>query len=261
MGVFFYLFVDLKARRKHMEEKTNTEGRKRPFLDKPVVYGCLIGHANSFFTNIFINFRKEHKEFDEFLNDIKSIIEKEDLSYIDNILKFLSNKPQTNWISTRDSLFAAFTRIYNYDYSAQQAVKYIKQCHSIYDELLNDDYKVSNHYETSIKRALWDGVVREFIDITVSSHKNNDYFYRLTLSSLQVDGQSFDVDNMVYFSHDKTIYDDALMLFDHQQGDKLFNKVKNITLSKLVEQHIMVPKYEYTFYGHKAVGYRIDNRK
>ena len=234
--------------------------RTRPFLLEPVFHGAPTNWAKKYFSGKLYKFRKENPEFDGFLKEIKQIIEERKLDYCDNILLFLNGDAEANWVSPKKSLFRLFIKLFNYDFSSRQTVDYIEECHSTYLNLIDEKLCLSNEYQINIEQSRWDGAIRDFLDISLNPTKEeNDwddyYFIDLHFGSIQ---ESRDVnylcDTKMTLRSGKTIYEDALILFDYYQGCKYLNSVLKFAIDELIKKGIIRGPYKLD-YGYTVVDY------
>lgn len=219
--------------------------RTRPFLPEPVFHGAPASCAERYFQNRFERFREEHQDFDKFLDEIHNEIIRRNLDYCDNIILFLRGEVKPNWISPSDSLLRMFIKLYNYDFSPSQAVDYIEKCHKTYLYLLNDKLKLSNEYETSIRKCHYDGRHREFIEVSlipVNPPKDWDDYYWINIifCSLQntIGDPDYFGDTKISIMSGRQIYEDSLRLFDLYQGSKYLHRVLDFTIEKQAKEQL-----------------------
>ena len=110
-------------------------------------------------------FRSEHPDFDKFLIVIGDSLSKDNDYDFKNIIKFINDQADGNWISDSRSIFGTMVKLYNLCLSPKQAVNYIKQCYNLYQFMLNTDYHLYNTYQVLIRRDHFDGKARKFINI------------------------------------------------------------------------------------------------
>ena len=214
--------------------------RTRPFLLSPIYHGGPLSWMEKYFRGRLKVFREENPDFNEFLKEVEQEINDRKLSFCGNILSFLQGKAKPNWVCTKKSLLHMFVKLYNYDFSASQTVDYIGKCHNAYTYLFNTKLKISNEYSISTINTRWDFSARDCLEITLSpiiepKDLNDSFFIRVTLCSLTERDTDVDYqcDTKVELKAFKEIYEDALILFDYYQGNKLLNSVLKFTIDSL----------------------------
>lgn len=231
-------------------EKINND-RTRSFLEEPHYSGCpCISNSRRYFRSKLEEFRKNNTEFDVFLKGIEQEIINRKITYCDNILLFIKGEAETNWISPSRSLFRALIKLYNYDFSAKQAVDHIERCHISYQRLLNDKLEMNNEYEIFTTRSRWDSSIKDFVELSLSpkrenTHEYKPYFIRVTFCSLQVDLGSYPYnsyptcDNKIDLIADESSYDDAISLFDYCNGNRFARRVMDVAIKELIKNKII----------------------
>lgn len=231
---------------------TNKE-RERPFLEEPVFHGCPISCSETYFQQKVKEFRKTNKDFDSFLVGIRQEILLRKITYCDNILLFINGGAKTNWVSPKKSLFRILIKLYNYDFSAKQAVDHIEKCYLKYQRMLNDDFEMSNEYELFTARVRWDSSIRDFVKLSLSPKRKDPlvlepYWMRITFCSMQIERGDCpyndypDGDNKIDLVADESIYEEALQLFDYYNGNRFAIKIMDTAIKELIKNKIISKK-------------------
>ena len=230
--------------------------RTRPFIKAPFFCGAPMNHYKEYFVARLKEYRKQNPIFDSFLKEIEKIIVKDGSGVYKNILMFLKGEPEPNYVSPNKSVFRLFIKLYNYDFSPQQAFNYIESCYFLYFKMLNTRYKLSNRYEVFSQRTRWDGSTRDFLKISLEKtdkiHYDSEiYSLELTFCSLQETNQElgFASDTSLKIISHEDKYEDALILFDYYQGEKYLKGVLSRAVSDLLDKGIIVgpTKVIYSF--------------
>ena len=135
--------------------------RTRPFLLQPVYRGGPLNRIEEFFCSQLKKYRENNKVFNEFLNDIRDVIIARKLDYCGNILLFIVGQPRGNWVCAGRSFFSMFIKLFNYDFSDEQAVDYIENCYQVYKRIMTTDYTLDKEYTVYQKRSRWSEFVEE----------------------------------------------------------------------------------------------------
>ena len=200
--------------------------RLRPLIEKERINGGPLSCMKLYCNHRLKSYREKHKEFDQFLLDVEKCIKAKELSYCGNIIKFINYEGETNWIAPNNNIFQALVTLYNYDFSSEQAVEYIKECYSIYQKLLCESYRVNPQYEIIVEKSTYSG---QYI---------NHYKYWVHLEDIYQPEPCFKVKYMneipkqksllnyyidlnVELRSEEGIYGLILMLFENYQGCKL----------------------------------------
>lgn len=242
--------------------------RTRPYIEEPVFHGCPISWARKYFQGQVEKYRKNYREFDAFLQEIKEDIQKRNIKYCDNILQLIDGKAQTNWVSPRKSLFRQLLKLYNYDFSGKQAVDYIERCYTSYQRLVNDVLLMGNEYEIFTARTIWDSSIRDFVKLSLCPKQKNPlelepYFINVTFCSLQIDSGTYPYnpglssDNKISLVADNQTFEDALYLFDYYNGNHFVKRIIEITISELSKNKIIEKQCEYKNKYSKSAVYKV----
>lgn len=232
--------------------------RTREIIYKPVFKGAPMSWVTKYFRNRFISFRKEHIEFDAFLKELVVYLKQDNNSAYQNIILLIEDKGEPNWISPKDSLFDVLIRIYNLCLSAKQAYEYIKNCYSLYLDMLDSDYKLDSSVEHSIRRSRWDGKNRNFVETFVSPVNRDNFHFNITTSDLIIDDYiMFMPDVYIEVKGDTDLYLDALSLFENYQSCQLYNKLFDITVSTLTNLGVFTLDKTYEKVGLTCYEYKI----
>ena len=219
------------------------EDRKRKIIHKPTFNGVPISWARTYLIGRLKSFRKENPEFDTFLNEISELIKDEKSDDYSNLIKFINNEGEGNWISPSESMLTVFVKLYNLCLSPTQAAKYIKECHDTYLKMLKRTYKLGEEYEIFIKRSRWNSDPCSFINVHLTPYKDSktiDYSYwcDITFSTLILNDNEplFEPDLKIVVKGDYGKFNDALQLFEYYQDKKNQKTVlKSILSSALTE--------------------------
>lgn len=223
------------------------EKRTREWIRKPVFHGAPISWAQKYFQGRLEKFRKDHKQFDEFLIKINKLIKAENNSDLQNIEKFIDGDGEVNWISPRQSLFDIFIKLFNLCLSPKQAFNYIVECHSIYKKMSNMDYQLCGGVELSIRRSNWDGKESKFISFSVKPKKESidfdyEYWFDITVSLKIIEEHLNDIKthiNQFDLRWQDEKLEDTLMLFEYYQNKGLLRKVFEAGIEELKEKGII----------------------
>ena len=219
--------------------------RTRPFIVRPIIHCAPTNRAKEYIRSCFKRFRNNNPEFDEFLKELKEEIVTKKQNQYKNILRMLNDDLETNWYTPKKSLFSMLIKLYNYDFSASQALEYIDKCYEKYQYLLNDNLKLDDEYEVFVKRSRWDGSSRDFINISLSPKKDpadwdEHYYIDISMCSLETDDDvDYMCDTEVNIRSRVEIYEDALMLFAYYQGNEYFNKLYRFAVDELIKNKIL----------------------
>lgn len=239
--------------------------RTRPFLLQPIYQGGPLNSLERYFRNELKQYREENKEFDEFLNDIKNVIFARELDYCENILLFIDGEPKVNWVCTKNSLFSIFVKLFNYDFSAEQAVNHICECYQVYKHIMTTEYKLDKEYKIYQKKTRWDGSTRDYININLTPNDqldNGDYYWvNVDFCSLQDSNQNKEhlCDTEINIRCGRDIFNDALALFNnYQNGNPLNQKILAVLIKGLLNRRIIRKPIKMD-YGHSMMDFYIIN--
>ena len=215
----------------------------RPLIKEPIYHGCPISWSEKYFQGKVKEYRKENKEFDIFLNELKEEILKRNINYCYNILEFINGNAKSNWVSPKDSLFRMLIKLYNSNKSVSQVIDYIEKCYITYQTLLNYEYEMLDEYEVFKDKSRWDSSIKDFIKLYLSNKK--EYKILVKFCSLQIIESDHPYngyplcDSEVSIISNESIYEDALKLFDYYNGNHFNKRIINITISKLIKNNII----------------------
>jgi hypothetical protein len=246
--------------------------RKRPFIEEPAYYGCPISWAERFFQSKVEEYRKENKEFDLFLIELKDEILKQNITYCDNIIQLIDGKAKTNWVSPKNSLFRMLIKLYNYDFSGSQAVDHIKRCYLAYQRLLSDELEIVNEYEVLAQRTIWNSSIRDFVRLTIVPKREDHlkvepYFVRVLFCSMQIQDSNYpyngylQCDNEVNLCSDISLYEDSLRLFDYYNGNRFSKRVMKIAVSEMIKHNIISDPVEIKTPYYSALLYNVNIKR
>ena len=230
------------------------EKRNREWIHKPIITGVPVSRASEYLRGRLLSFRKEHIEFDIFLNEIGKLLD----SKYKNLLRFINGETEGNWISPKKSMFDIFIKLFNLCLSPKQAVSYIDECYQIYLKMLSHTYSLSPEYSVSLRRSNYDGKVRKYIEVYVNSG-NHKYSFKVTLPSLVV-FDSYYCDTEFELLGDE-IYEDSLSLFEYHQDNtrSVLNNVRNAVIYQLKENGVIKEIDKEDHFGSVVVNYMIEN--
>ena len=230
--------------------------RTREIISKPVFYGAPLSWVTRYFRNRFASFRKEHLEFDTFLKELNVLLKQENNDAYQNIIKLIDGVGDANWISPKYSLFDVLIRIYNLCLSSNQAYEYIRNCYSLYLDMLNRDYELDGSIEYSIRRSRWDGKDRHFLEVTLYPVNRDGYHFNITLSDLVIEDYiMFMPDVDINIKGETDTYQDTLSLFENYQSCDLYNKLFSLTLNSLINKGIFLLDKAYEKVGYLCKEY------
>jgi hypothetical protein len=236
-----------------MKERNVLESRNREWIHKPIINGVPVSWAGEYLRKRLVSFRKEHIEFDLFLNEIGKLLDNK----YKNLLRFINGESEGNWISPKKSMFDVFIKLFNLCLSPTQAVRYIDECYQTYLKMLRHHYYLSNDYSVSLKRCNYDGKVRKFIEVYVNG-PDGEYFYIVNFSSLVIFNSYFhDMDIVLVGKNEK--YEDALSLFEYHQDNRrsVLINVRNSLLYELKEKGIIKEINKLDCLGSIGVNYLV----
>ena len=231
--------------------------RTREWVHKPVFHGAPISWAREYFRGRLNQFRKEHKQFDNFLIEINKLLKsKNDPDFI-NLEKFIDGEAETNWVSPRNTMFDAFIKLFNLCLSPKQAFEYIEECCDLYKEMFEKEYMLCGDQRLSIRRSSWDGYKDKFISFSVkptSESKNweYEYWFDITTSSKIIEEYTNDIIAHVHKIKLMTSFEkleDALLLFEYYQNKGLLRKVFNTGIKDLEDKGVIKEINQTNFYG------------
>ena len=238
--------------------------RTRPFLLEPVYHGAPASWSEKYFQGKLKEYRDNNPKFDEYLKEIENVLRQKKLLYYRNILHFLEGDAKTNWVSPTNSLLRTFIRFFNYDFSAKQTVDYINKSHQAYVQLLDSEYTLFKEYEIVSKRCRWDGNTRDFINVKLKpikepNYRDDYYWIDISFCSLQEMGGDPDCfgDTEITIRSGRSIYKDALYLFDYYQGSKFLHKCLDFAISKMITNNLIERPVEMNYMYFKAQFYAI----
>ena len=232
-------------------------GRTREWIHRPVFHGAPISWAKEYFQGRLKQFRKEHKQFDDFLVEINELMKAEQNVDFANLEKFIDGEAETNWISPRKTMFDAFIKLFNLCLSPKQAFNYIKGCLLLYKEMLENEYILCGKQKLLIKISSWDGMEGKFISFSVKpknelKHWDNEYWFNITTDLQIIEEYSNDI--IIHIDGFRLIasfeqLEDALMLFEYYQNRGLLRKVFNTGIEELKNKGVIKEVDQEDFYG------------
>lgn len=123
------------------------EDRTREIIYKKHFYPGPTWKLEENFRQHLVDFREEHKKFDEFLIGLGEILKAENNDEYSNLIKFIDGKPRGNWVASKISMITVFIKLYNLCLSPKQAFEYIKECNDLYNEMCHCDYELTGSTE------------------------------------------------------------------------------------------------------------------
>lgn len=126
------------------------EDRTREIIYKKHFYHGPTWKLEENFRQHLVDFREEHKQFDEFLIGLGEILKAENNDEYSNLIKFIDGKPRGNWVASKISMITALIKLYNLCLSPKQAFEYIKECNDLYKEMCLCDYVLTGSTELFI---------------------------------------------------------------------------------------------------------------
>lgn len=245
------------------------EERTREWIEKPVFYGAPLSWVKEYFQGRLIDFRRKHHEFDEFLNELGELLEKENNQDYRNIIRFIKGDTEPNWVTSNRSLFNIMIKLYNLCLSPKQAYEYIKECQRIYRTMVDNIYELDDSFKISIRRSRWNGKARKFINCSLSpKNKINDrdyyWWFDIAFSDFVYDDHFNDIDLQcdvsVEIRSGKDIFKDALSLFDYHQRKEFRRKLFYKAIDEFLNEGILKNKKEVKidFLKDYASEYNID---
>ena len=243
--------------------------KKRPFLEEPVYHGCPISWAERYFRGKVAIFRKKNKEFDSFLKGLAKEIQKRQLTYCDNILLLINGEAKVNWVSPKNSLFRTLIKLYNYDFSARQAVDHIERCYISYQRLLNDTLVMSNEYQIISERTSWDSSIKDYVKLSLSPKRKDPldlepYWIRIKFCQMQIEQSDYpynpypDCDNKIELVADESTYEDSLRLFDYYNGNRFTKRIIKCAIDELSKNKIIDNPIKFKTKYDNGVLYRVN---
>ena len=109
--------------------------RTTEWIHKPKFSEAPESDRNQYYRGMLNDFRKEHKQFDEFLIRLTELLKAEKNDGYSNIVKFIDGEAEWTWIASEDSIFDALIKLYNLCLSPKQAYEYINECKELYKDL------------------------------------------------------------------------------------------------------------------------------
>ena len=217
--------------------------RERERIQRLIIRGGPLCHFTDHMRYRLRDYRSKHPDFDKFLVSIRDYLLEDKKYTFDNIVKFVNDGAEGNWISDSRSIFNMMIKLYNLCLSSKQAANYIKHCYNLYQFMLNTDYKLYNSYQVSIRRDNYDGQARKFISVILEPNKSSqewgdEYWFDITLSSLHVDASYTSVE--IKLRTGAEIFEDALGLFEYSQEQYLKHKLLKSVIKELEDRRIIV---------------------
>lgn len=154
------------------------EDRTREWIHKPKFSEVPESDRNQYYRGMLNDFRKEHKQFDEFLIRLNELLKAEKNDGYSNIVKFIDGEAEWTWIASENSIFDGLIKLYNLCLSPLQAYEYIKDCLALYKGLLAEDYINCGSDFPTVEPNHYDGKKDTFINIHVwlKEEKDNSIF-------------------------------------------------------------------------------------
>ena len=217
---------------------------EREFITKVQTFGVPISWANLFFRKKFKQLRELHKEFDEYLIELKKLIENEHKDYLKNFITFINGEGYTNWYSASDGLLTIIIRLYNYGLSPKQTLDYIKQCHKHYLKLQTIEYEIYREIEIYEKKSRYDSKIRRFVEVSLYPKEYIGVRFELTISEIIFVSKINDITLVSPDISFKIIGEehhtkDALMLFEYDQiYDGFIKMLVTLVIQKLIDSNI-----------------------
>ncbi len=217
--------------------------RIRELISKPMFDGAPLHCIDEYFRGKLKKFRSYHIEFDIFLKGLGQLLQKQKNKYFDNLKQFINNNPHPNWVSPRDCMFTVFVKLFNLNFSPSQAYEYINVCLRQFKKMEKTKYKLNKQYEVITKRSRWDGKQREWIKASISPINHEDFWFYVSLESLQVEDEINDMKmhhdvEIIINTSDKT-YEDALMLFEFYQDRGFYRELCEFVITQLAVKGII----------------------
>ena len=209
------------------------EDRTREIIYKKHFYPGPTWKLEENFRQHLVDFREEHKKFDEFLIGLGEILKAENNDEYSNLIKFIDGKPRGNWVASKISMITVFIKLYNLCLSPLQAYEYIKECLALYEKMLAEDYHSQIDF-LNIGANPYDGKKDKIINIEIYANKLSIFskeencscyvnFNILTaLRGIVVPTKSnniLDAGNMKVFSYHHKVQE-VLTLFEYHQNNK-----------------------------------------
>lgn len=231
--------------------------RTREWIHKPVFHGAPISWAREYFQGRLKQFRKEHKQFNDFLIEINRLMKADNNPFFANLEKFIDGKAETNWISPKNTMFDAFIKLYNLCLSPKQAFDYIKECLWFFKEMFDKEYKLCGKTRLSIKRSRWNGKKNKFISFSVKpkaepKDRDHEYWFDITSELKIIEEYMNDITAHTDEFKLKTSFEqleDALILFEYHQNKGLLRKVFNTGIKDLEHQGVIKEVGQKDSYG------------
>ena len=209
------------------------EDRTREIIYKKHFYPGPTWKLEENFREHLVDFREEHKKFDEFLIGLGELLKAENNDEYSNLIKFIDGKPRGNWVASKISMITVFIKLYNLCLSPLQAYEYIKECLALYEKMLAEDYHSQIDF-LNIGANPYDGKKDKIINIEIYANKLSIFskeencscyvnFNILTaLRGIVVPTKSnniLDAGNMKAFSYHHKVQE-VLTLFEYHQNNK-----------------------------------------
>ena len=217
--------------------------RTRELISKPMYSGAPLHWIDKYFKGQLKKFRSEHIEFDIFLKQLGDHLQANKDDYLNNLKRFINNDPVPNWVSPRDCMFNTLVKLFNLDLSPAQAYEYIQECLVKFKEMEKTEFRFYEKYDVLTKRSRWDGKQRKWIKISISPVNHDNFWFSLTLESLQIDDDfndmkvHDDVEITLHTSEEK--YQDALLLFEFYQNTGFYRNLHQFAMTQLKEKGII----------------------
>ena len=207
--------------------------RTTEWIHKPKFSEAPESDRNEYYRGLLNDFRKEHKQLDNFLLGLDELLKAEKNEGYSNIVKFIDGEAEWTWIASEDSIFDALIRLYNWCLSPHQAYEYIKECLALYEKMLAEDYHSQIDF-LNIGANPYDGKKDKIINIEIYANKLSIFskeencscyvnFNILTaLRGIVVPTKSnniLDAGNMKVFSYHHKVQE-VLTLFEYHQNNK-----------------------------------------
>ena len=239
--------------------------RTREWIHKPIFHGAPASWPRIYFRGRLKSFRKDHPEFDQFLNGLYVLLKQEkDDDYI-NICLFIGGEAEANWISPKDCLFDELIKLYNLCLSPKHAYEYIKQCHEWYIFMKKSQYKIEDNVNFSIRKSRLDGKYHKFIEVSVIPKKqpldiNYHYWFDVTTCLRYIEDDFNDIlchsDKKIKLASSNEVLNDALVLFEFNQNKPFLKNIFSIAINGLKKNEIIKEGTVEKFYDWKIHNFK-----
>ena len=237
------------------------EDRKRELMYADIFSGGITYSYKRFIKNKMNGIRKEHKEFDLFLKEIRTLIGDNYNEDYSDIVDFIESE---KYVPSCREICDAFMDIFNMDLSPKQAFEYMQECHNLFSFMKNSEYRLDEGYEIFVRNSRGDNKPKKFIKIAfvpekVLPKRDDGYWFYITFSSLVIEDHLNHImrqnDTEIKIVNRQRKFEHALKLFEFERGKSFLRDLFESAVKQLTDKGVIkeIERYNHPNYEERIV--------